>query len=72
MSRKGNYYDNAPIESFWGLLKNELIYHKQYKTRSEASKDIMQYIEYFIIVKGSKPSLGTKPQQFMPKNTQQG
>ncbi len=27
MSRKGNCYDNAPMESFWGTLKNELVYH---------------------------------------------
>ena len=45
MSRKGNCYDNAPIESFWGTLKNELVYHKDYKTRSEAKADIAQYIE---------------------------
>ncbi|WP_156482474.1 IS3 family transposase [Wohlfahrtiimonas chitiniclastica] len=45
MSRKGNCYDNAPIESFWGTLKNELVYHKDYKTRGEAKADITQYIE---------------------------
>ncbi len=45
MSRKGNCYDNAPIESFWGILKNELIYHKTYATRKEAIDDIMKYIE---------------------------
>ena len=31
MSGKGNRYDNAPIESFWGLLKNDLVYHKTLK-----------------------------------------
>ena len=45
MSRKGNCYDNAPIESFWVTLKNELVYHKDYKTRGEAKADIVQYIE---------------------------
>ena len=30
MSRKGNGYDNAPIESFWGTLKNELVHHQRY------------------------------------------
>ena len=47
MSRKGNCYDNAPIESFWGTLKQELIYHKNYRTRLEAVQDITEYIEIF-------------------------
>ena len=33
MSRKGNRYDNAPMESLWGTMKNELVYRKRYKTR---------------------------------------
>jgi len=44
MSRKGNCYDNAPIESFWGTLKNELIYQKKYATREEAIREITEYI----------------------------
>lgn len=47
MSRKGNCYDNAPIESFWGTLKNELVYHRHYHTREEAIRDIAEYIEIF-------------------------
>lgn len=47
MSRKGNCYDNAPIESFWGTLKNELIYHRRYATRREAMQEIKEYIEIF-------------------------
>jgi putative transposase len=47
MSRKGNCYDNAPMESFWGVLKNELIHHCRYKTREEATKEITEYIEVF-------------------------
>ena len=47
MSRKGNCYDNAVIESFWGTLKTELINHKKYKTREEAINDIKEYIEIF-------------------------
>jgi transposase InsO family protein len=47
MSRKGNCYDNAPIESFWGTLKNELVFHRHYRTREEAKKDITEYIEIF-------------------------
>lgn len=47
MSRKGNCYDNAPMESFWGTLKNELIYHRRYATRQEAMQEIKEYIEIF-------------------------
>jgi putative transposase len=47
MSRKGNCFDNAPMESFWGMLKQELIYHRHYATRLEAKRDIKEYIEIF-------------------------
>ena len=47
MSRKGNCYDNAPMESFWGTLKNELAHHRRYETRAEAINEITEYIEIF-------------------------
>jgi len=47
MSRKGNCYDNAPMESFWGMLKSELIYHRRYKTREDAIREITEHIEVF-------------------------
>jgi putative transposase len=47
MSRRGNCYDNAPIESFWGVLKNELIHHRRYSSRQEAIQEITEYIEIF-------------------------
>jgi transposase InsO family protein len=47
MSRKGNRYDNAPMESFWGKLKNELVYHQRYTTRKQAIREITEYIEIF-------------------------
>lgn len=47
MSRKGNCYDNAPMESFWGVLKNEQTHHYRYATRQEAIADITEYIEIF-------------------------
>ena len=47
MSRKGDCYDNAPMESFWGTLKNELIHHRRYKTRDQAIREITEYIEVF-------------------------
>ena len=47
MSRKGNCFDNAPMESFWGTLKQELVHHRRYQTRQEAIRDITEYIEIF-------------------------
>jgi putative transposase len=47
MSRKGNCYDNAPMESFWGTLKNELVHHRRYATRAQARHEIAEYIELF-------------------------
>ena len=47
MSRKGNCWDNAPMESFFDTLKTELVYHEDYKTRAEARLSIFDYIETF-------------------------
>jgi len=58
MSRKGNCWDNAPMESFFGTLKKELIHHKQYRTRDEARRDIFDYIEVFYNRQRLHSSLG--------------
>lgn len=47
MSRKGNCWDNAVTESFFGLLKNELIHHERFATRRAAKDKIFDYIEVF-------------------------
>jgi putative transposase len=47
MSRRGNVYDNAPMESFFATLKTELVHHQDYTTRQEARSDIFEYIEVF-------------------------
>jgi putative transposase len=47
MSRKGNCFDNAPMESFWGSLKTELVHHRNFATRAEAEGAIREYIEVF-------------------------
>jgi transposase InsO family protein len=44
---KGDCYDNAPMESFFHTIKTELVHHRQYATRQEASRDIFAYIEGF-------------------------
>ena len=47
MSRKGNCWDNAPMESFWGTLKTELVHHRRFMTREQAKREITEYIEIF-------------------------
>lgn len=47
MSRRGNCYGNAPMESFCGTLKNELVHHRRYATRAEAKASIQECIEIF-------------------------
>lgn len=45
MSRTGECCDNAAMESFFSLLKTELVYHEAYETRRSASGSIFQWIE---------------------------
>ncbi|BFU89960.1 MAG: transposase [Nitrospira sp.] len=47
MSRTGNCWDQACVERFFGTLKRELVYHRQYATRAEATQNIFEYIEVF-------------------------
>ena len=47
MSRRGNCYDNAPMESFFATLKTELVHHRHYVTRAQAKTDIFEYLEVF-------------------------
>ena len=47
MSRKGDCWDNAPMESFFATLKGELVEAAEYDTRDEARADLFQYIEGF-------------------------
>jgi putative transposase len=47
MSRSGNCYDNAAMESFWGTLKTELVYQQKFVTRAQAKAAIFEYIEVF-------------------------
>ena len=58
MSRTGNCYDNAPMESFFGTLKNEHVHFQDYQTRAEAKTDIFAYIEGFYNRTRRRSSLG--------------
>jgi putative transposase len=58
MSRTGNCYDNATMESFFGTLKCELVHDRRYRTRAEARQDIFEYIEVFYNRRRLHSSLG--------------
>jgi len=47
MSRRGDCWDNAPMESFFATLKKELVHQENYPTRAEARASIFEYIEVF-------------------------
>ncbi|MFQ5992145.1 MAG: IS3 family transposase [Nitrospiraceae bacterium] len=47
MSRRGNCYDNAVVESFFSSLKNELVHDQDYRSRDEARVEVFEYIEIF-------------------------
>ena len=66
MSRKGDCWDNAPMESFWGTLKTELVHHRRYATRKEAKREIAEYIEIFYNRQRKQARLGyLSPAAFM-------
>jgi transposase InsO family protein len=65
MSRKGNCYDNAPMESFFATLKKELVHHETYATVSEAKASVFEFIEVFYNRQRRHSSLGNvSPAEF--------
>ena len=60
MSRKGDCWDNAVMESFFGSLKTELIYHERFINREDAKLKIFDYIEMFYNCKRRHSSLSSK------------
>ncbi len=65
MSRQGNCWDNAPMESFFGTLKKELVHHARYVTRGEARQSLIEYIETFYNRIRRHSALGyVSPEQF--------
>lgn len=58
MSRKGNCYDNAPMESFFHSLKVEQVHHDDYRTRNKARSAIFDYIEIFYNRQRKHSSIG--------------
>ena len=65
MSRSGNCYDNAYLESFFGTLKTELVHGEHYRTRLEARLSVFEYVEMFYNRQRRHSSLGYRsPQQY--------
>ena len=65
MSRTGNCYDNAVMESFFGTLKTELIHHEKFSTRKQANSALFEYIEVFYNRQRRHSALGyMNPAQF--------
>src|SRR5207249_1523370 len=65
MSRKGNCYDNAVVESFFSTLKNELAHERDYHTREEAQAEVFEFIEVFYNRQRLHQALGyVSPVQF--------
>lgn len=58
MSRTGNCWDNAPAESFFSILKRELVFHNRYQSRAQARQSIFDYIERFYNRRRIHASLG--------------
>ena len=66
MSRKGNCWDNAPTESWFGSFKNERVYGERFETRDEIKAMAFEYIEVFYNRKRKHSTLGYKsPQRFL-------
>jgi transposase InsO family protein len=60
MSRAGNCYDNAAMESFWGKLKTELVHRRNFASRAEARLAIFEYVEVFYNRQRLHSALGYK------------
>lgn len=58
MSRKGNCWDNAPVESFFATLEKELVHREKYLTREQAKTSLFHYIEVFYNRRRRYSSLG--------------
>ena len=58
MSSKGDCYDNALMESFFGTLKQECVERQKYHTRAEARRSVFEYIEVFYNRQRRHSSLG--------------
>jgi putative transposase len=68
MSRKGDCWDNAVVESFFGTLKSERVHWRSYQTREEAHRDIVEYITMFYNCRRLHSFLGYRSPDELEKN----
>ncbi|CAG7659171.1 IS3 family transposase ISBth10 [Paenibacillus allorhizosphaerae] len=64
MSRKGNCYDNAVIENFFGILKSEFLYLKQFESVEQFKRELAKYIDYYNHKRIKAKLKGMGPVQF--------
>lgn len=68
MSRSGNPYDNAPMESFWGTVKTACVLDKRFRTRKEAKQTIFEYVFGFYNTRRYHTALGLEtPMEYRKK-----
>lgn len=64
MSRKGNCYDNAVIENFFGIMKSEFLYLKEFESIEHFKKELMKYIHYYNHIRIKTKLKGMSPVQY--------
>ena len=64
MSRKGNCLDNAVMESFFGILKSELLYLRTFKSFAEFKQELIKYIDYYNNKRIKSKLKGLSPVQY--------
>lgn len=69
MSRKGNCIDNAIMESFFGLLKSELLYLDEFSSVDEFKEELIKYIDYYNNKRIKRKLKGLSPVQYRVKSS---
>lgn len=64
MSRKGNCYDNAVMENFFGILKSEFLYLKEFESMDHFKKQLENYIHYYNTKRIKAKLKGMSPIQY--------
>lgn len=70
MSRKGNCYDNAVIENFFGIMKSELLYLKEFESVEHFKLELEKYIEYYNHKRIKAKLKGLSPVQYRVQTLQ--
>ena len=61
MSRKGNCLDNAVIESFFAVVKSELLYLKEFESRENFKQELAEYLDYYNNQRSKEKLMGLPP-----------